>query len=321
MSAIPVTPPRRLSAIEAAQEAIGLVQGRLFPFRIERWLPLGFLAFLDQCGRGQGGGGLQVPGGGGGGGGDGSSGPGDVDFSGAREWIDEHLALIVLGAAFVLLLVVTLMAVVLWINSRGVFMYLDNVASGRFDVARPWREHGDKAWSYFGWSFGASLLTLAGVLALLVPIGWLVVTMVGAGEPSCGAIAGIGCVVLVLIAFAVVMGLFSVLLRDFAAPLQLLLGVRCGTALGIAWGLVKGNLLAFFVYLLLKIVFGIAAAIVQFVTGCATCCIGFLPVISHTLLQPLWYFERSWSLFMLRQAGYDVFLPPPPAPQPPPAVG
>jgi hypothetical protein len=303
-----------MSAIEAAQEAMTLVGQRLFPFRIERWLPLGFLAFLDQCGRGQGSGGLQVPGGGGGPGGES---PGDVDFGGARDWVLEHLAIIVAAALFVLLLIVTLTAVVLWINSRGVFMYLDNVASGRWDVARPWREHGEKAWSYFGWSFGATLVGLLGVLLLLVPIGWLIYVMVRAGEPSCGGIAGIAVAGLAIFVFAVVMGLFSVLLRDFAAPLQLHLGVRCGTALGIAWGLVRANPLTFLVYVLLKIVFSIVAAIVTVVTGCATCCLGFLPVVSQTLLQPVWYFERAWSLFLLRQAGYDLFpAPPPPAPPP-----
>jgi hypothetical protein len=200
-------------------------------------------------------------------------------------------------------------------------MYLDNVASGRWDVARPWREHGEKAWSYFGWSFGSTMVGLVGVLFLLVPIGWAVWVMVRAGEPSCGPIAGIVAAVLALIAFAVVMGLFAVLLRDFAAPLQLHLGVRCGTALGIAWGIVKGSPLAFAIYVLLKIVFAFVAAIVVLVTGCATCCLGFLPVVSHTLLQPVWYFERAWSLFLLRQAGYDVFpAPPPPAELPPPAV-
>ena len=39
-------------------------------------------------------------------------------------------------------------------------------------------------------------------------------------------------------------------------------------------------------------------------------------MISHTILQPLLYFERAWSLCILRQAGYDLFpaLPPPAPP-------
>jgi hypothetical protein len=37
-------------------------------------------------------------------------------------------------------------------------------------------------------------------------------------------------------------------------------------------------------------------------------------VVSQTLLQPLFYFERSWSLIFLRQLGHDVFELPIPEP-------
>jgi hypothetical protein len=319
MSAMPVTRPP-LSALGAAQEAIELVGQRLFPFRIERWLPLGFVAFLDSCGRGGGGSGtsFQFPGGTGGDG-TGTFGGSDGDFAEARAWFFEHLFLIVAGGLLLLALVVTLVAIVLWINSRGVFMYADNVATGRFDIRRPWVEHGQRAWSYFGWSFGLAMATFAGVLLLLAPIGFFVYLLATEGA-SCAPIAGVIVTVLLVILFIVVMSLWSVLLRDFAAPLQMVLGVPCGQALGVAWGLVKANPLTFLVYILLKIVFGIVAAITAVLAGCFTCCIGFLPVISHTILQPLLYFERAWSLCLLRQAGYDPFPAPlaPSAPPPPP---
>jgi len=78
----------------------------------------------------------------------------------------------------------------------------------------------------------------------------------------------------------------------------------------------------------LKMVFVIVTGITALLAGCFTCCLGFLPVIHHTLLQPLYYFERAWSLCLLRQAGYDLFpapppgsLPLPPPPEPLPAAG
>jgi hypothetical protein len=283
---------------------VELVGRRLFPFRLDRWIALGFVAFLDSCGRG--GFGLQFPGGGGGGDGSSASTSAGSEVSQVRDWIGEHLVLVVVLATVALLLVLTLMAIVLWINSRGVFMYADNVASGRFDVVRPWREHGARAWSYFGWSLGSALVTFAGVLVLLMPVGWFVYLLVTQGE-SCGPIAGIAVMVLLILLFVVAASLFSVLLRDFAAPLQMRLDIPCGQALGVAWRLVKANPLTFAAYLALKIVFSIVAGIVALLLGCMTCCLGFLPVISHTLLQPLLYFERAWSLLLLRQAGYDLF--------------
>jgi hypothetical protein len=321
----PLSARPRLSALTALQEAVELVGRRLFPFRLGTWFTLGFVAFLDSCGRG--GFGMQFPGGGGGGGGGGSdSGAtgGGPDFGEMRDWFAEYLPIVVVLAVIGLLLVLTLVAIVLWINSRGVFMYLDNLASGRAEVVRPWRQHAHHAWSYFGWNLGLALATFAGVLLLLVPLGWSIYLLVTGGA-SCGPIGGVVASVLLILLLAVVSSLVGLLLRDFAAPLQLHLGVRCGQALRLAGGLVKANPLPFLAYVVLKMLFSLIAAIVALVVGCFTCCIGFLPVISHTILQPLLYFERAWSLMMLRQAGYDLFAafgsPPPALPSGPPADG
>ena len=317
-----IAPPvsRKLSVGTAASEALEIVRARLFPFRLDRWLPLGFVTFLDRCGRT-------------GGGGTGGSRFGNTDnifpgggpspeeaISTAKDWIGEHLAVILAVGAIVLVVMLVLVAVVLWLNSRGVFMYADNVASGRFDVARPWREHADRAWSYFGWSFGLSLVGGFGALALVVPGVFLAVALFTQG-PSASPIVGIVGLVLLFVVWVIAMSLFSILLRDFAAPLQIKLDLPCGKALGVAWRLVAANLGTFIVYILLKIVFGIVIAISTLLAGCLTCCLGFLPVIHHTLLQPLYYFERAWSLCLLRQAGYDLFpVPPEPPPLPPPPV-
>ena len=150
----PAAPPP-LSPTQAAGEAIDLVRQRLFPFRFDRWLRLGFVAFLDSCGRGGGTGGGRFPGGTSGSSGTstggGTSGP-DLDH--VASWIGSHVALLATLALGALVLVVALSALVTWLHSRGVFMYLDDVATGRADVARPWHEHRIAAHSYFTWRFG-----------------------------------------------------------------------------------------------------------------------------------------------------------------------
>ena len=315
--------PRRLSVGTAASEALEIVRARLFPFRLDRWLPLGFVTFLDRCGRTGGSttSGSRFTG-------DDSVFPAGTPspqeaIAQAQEWIGEHLAVILAVGAITLVVLVTIVAIVLWLNSRGVFMYADNVASGRFDVARPWREHAERAWSYFGWSFGAALVGFFGAVVLIVPIVVFVISLIRFGANP-GPIVGIIGLALLLFVWAIALNLFSILLRDFAAPLQIVLDVRCGQALGVAWGIARGNLGSAIIYVLLKIVFGVVTAISTLLAGCFTCCLGFLPVIHHTLLQPLYYFERAWSLCLLRQAGYDPFpvAPPPPAPPdlPPPAL-
>src|SRR5450432_298697 len=96
----PGVAPAEPSPVEAAREAYEQTRRLLFPFRFERWLTLGFVAFLDQCGRGGVGG--VLPGGprgafppsafgGGGGGAEGGT------------WFFAHLALVLAVAAVLLL--------------------------------------------------------------------------------------------------------------------------------------------------------------------------------------------------------------------------
>ena len=184
-----------VSITEAAREAIEHTRRNLFPIRVERWLVLGFVAFLDQCGRSFNGGG------GGGGDGDGDWPVGQRGFgdelaeavNAGTAWLSAHAFEVTLGVIFGLLLIAGVMAVVLWLNARGTFMYLDNVASGRADVSRPWREHAAAANTYFGWRFG---LSLAFIFVVLFGVGLVGVALVafarGRLEGATGAAAALG---------------------------------------------------------------------------------------------------------------------------------
>jgi len=100
--------------------------------------------------------------------------------------------------------------------------------------------------------------------------------------------------------------LASLALRDFVAPLQVQAGVAARDAIRLLLALVRAHSGVFVVYVLLKIVFSIVAGIALMIGACLTCCCVLLPVVMQTALQPLFYFERAWSLFLLRQLGYDL---------------
>jgi hypothetical protein len=310
-SASPSSP--RVSVTDAARDAIEHTRRNLFPVRVERWLILGFLAFLDQCGR-------TLNGGGSGGGGDGHGddwpgggrGFGEAvteAVNAATAWLSAHAVEVALGTILGLLVVAGVLALVLWINARGTFMYLDNVASGRAEISRPWTEHAAPAQSYFGWRLGLSLAVVFVLLfgASLVAIAALAFVR-GRLEGAAGGAAALALLpVLVLLLLALpLLALASVVLRDFVAPLQLTTGLRCGQAARVLETLVTEHPGAFVIYLLLKMVFSVGVGMAIFVGGCLTCCIGFLPVVMQVLFQPLFHFERSWSLFLLRQMGHDL---------------
>ena len=292
------------SPLDAAQQAIDHTRRQLFPFRFERWLILGCVAFLDQCGRQSGmRGAFRMPAPGGWG----NAGPSEGDVSKAVEWLATHAPIVAAVAAAVLTVVIAFTALLLWLNSRGVFMYLDNVASGRADFERPWREHAARADSYFAWSFGLALATLVGLLVLGAAAALTVVVLVS-GPPGSGLTAGLGlgAIFVLFLVLIVSAGLASLALRDFVAPLQVRAGVGCPDAMRLLLGLLRAHPSVFVVYVLLKIVFSIVAGIVLIFAACLTCCCVLLPVVMQTALQPIFYFERAWSLFLLRQLGYDL---------------
>lgn len=299
--------PAEPSPIEAAREAYEHTRRLLFPFRFERWLTLGFVAFLDQCGRGGVGG--VLPGGprgafpptafgGGGGGGGGSE---------AATWFLAH-AVLVLGAAVVLLLLITLVAgVTLWLGSRATFVYIDDVASGRAELSRPWAAHASQAQSYFAWRFGLAAALLGSFVVLVVGAVSAAV-LIGRGGPA-GAVAGVLLLIVLVPAFFIVLvagGLAALALRDFVAPLQMHSHLPCGDAVRLTVALVKRYPGPFFLYLVLKIMFGVAQGVLILTGACLTLCCILIPVVTQTALQPLFFFERAWSLYLLRQMGYDL---------------
>jgi hypothetical protein len=315
----PPATPLEPSPIDAAGDAYQHTRRHLFPFKFERWLALGLIAFLDQCGRGSGGiGNVNVvnpfPSGG-------SSGTGNADggLGEVGAWIGAHVGLVVGLAALGLALIVAFTALVLWINSRATFVYIENVATGGHEISRPWRAHAERARSYFVWNFGLALGFMVVLLSLVGLGAAVVLTMAGEGYKMVTALLVLVPLLLLLIVAA---SLASVALRDFAAPIQMSAGVDCGPALRLVLGLVRAHPLAFFLYVVLKVVFGIAQGIVVLVAACFTCCCILIPVVSQTFLQPLFFFERAWPLYLLRQMGYDLVTGPaafaPSVPAPPP---
>jgi hypothetical protein len=289
------------SPIEAATAAYEHTRRLLFPFKFERWLALGLVAFLDQCGRGSGGlGNIRVvnpfPGGG-------SSGAGNGGLGEIGAWLGAHVALVVGLAALAIGLIVAFTALILWINSRAVFVYVENVATGSTEIARPWRAHAERARSYFAWNFG---LTLGFMVALLSLVGLGIAAVLTMRDDGSQLLLALFVLVPLLLLLIVAASLLSVALRDFAAPVQMSAGVDCGAALRLVAGLVRAHPLAFFLYIVLKVVFGIAQALVFVVAACLTCCCILIPVVTQTLLQPVFFFERAGPLYLLRQMGYDL---------------
>ena len=150
----PSGPHRSPSAIDALGEGISHMREKLFPFSFVGWVTLGFVSLLESCGSGSGGGiRNNFPSG---------SGPYEDPthlVEGALAWIASHMILFV----SILMGVMLISLVIMWVRSRTIFVYIDDVATGRFDIVRPWSQHSGHADSFFFLSLivqGASFILM-----------------------------------------------------------------------------------------------------------------------------------------------------------------
>jgi hypothetical protein len=313
----PETP--KVSALHALSQAIEDVRARLFPFRLEFWLILGLCSFLEQCGSGgrfptvptfpsQGGGGSYGHG-------------GDEGFSEITSWVSDHILLIMLGASIVLAVVVVFMAIATWIGSQGTFLYIEGVARGETDITRAFKANKDKANSFFAFRFVLGLVVLLSLLTFLAMLFLLFAASASDSGPGSIAVAALF-VVVALAAFALIFGssLLGLVLRDFVAPIQWAEGRSCLEALRAFGPLLARYPGEFLIYFFVKLAVGVLTGFVMLAT-CCFCCLAFVPVVGQTLLQPILFFERAWSLRFLEQMGYRTMgglEPPAPPPSPPP---
>ena len=288
---------RSPSSIDALGEGISHMREKLFPFSFVGWVTLGFVSLLESCGSGSSGG-IQNPGG------TSRSIEDPVKMvEAAFGWIATHMILFV--SVLMLLMVVSL--IVMWLRSRAIFVYIDDVASGRFDLIRPWGEHGAHADSFFLVSLvvqGASFI----LMVLVLGLGGFFVLWAKANNWAGGAIALVVIPIAFLFALSVlVAAILSMVLRDFIAPLQITRNAGAKEAGSVFLSMFSANPGLLIGYAILKLVVSIAMGLVILIGGCMTCCLGLLPLVNQTLFQPIYFAERAWSLKLLAQMGEDVF--------------
>ena len=296
----------RVSVIEPVGPAIDHVKQVLFrPFDLERWLALGFCAWLATLGSGGGGGnGIEW-----------RKDTGDPRefFYQAREYVLANLAWIVPLFFLGLALILTFWILFTWLSSRGRFMFLHNVIHNTTEVRRPWSQFREYAHSLFLFRL---VLDVIGMLAGTVIVGggaFLIFTLWQ--RAGAGALWTLVVLVPLLVIASLGFIVIKVLTTDFVLPVMLLRSTYCVPAWQDFNLLLFAHPGRFILYLLFKFALGLAIGAIVFLLavltcGCA-CCIMTLPYIGTVLLLPIHVFTRAYSLHYLRQYGpaYDVYGP------------
>jgi hypothetical protein len=317
----PVTQSHReISVTEPVSPALERVKTMLFqPFDLGKWFTIGFCAWLAQLGE-NGGSGFN----------NGFGNNFNANHGGspaeslrhvyhqARDYVMDNLVWIIPVAVVVTILLLAIWILILWLSSRGKFMFLHCVALDRAEVAVPWEKFGRAADSLFWFRLVLGLCAMILMLPMLVIIGVTIWGMVARGEPDVAGIllaAGLG---LAFFGLAIVCALIQKFTMDFVVPIQFLRGGKCLAAWREFGRLLADHAGLFALYILFQIVLGIAIGIIVVGAVLITCCIAgclmLIPYLGTVLLLPVLIFKRSYSLYFLRQFGpsFDAFSSAPP---------
>jgi hypothetical protein len=295
-------------------QAMDRVKKVLFqPFDMGRWFVIGFCAWLACLGEG---GGAASGFNCGGHHGHGAHGVRE-GFEQARDYVMHNIAWIAPLAIALILVSLAIWLVVMWLSSRGRFMFLHCVALNVAEVRVPWVRFAPQANSLFLFRLVISLISLVVMFPLVGGLLLVVMRMVFREAVSPGGLLLAVALVFVIMTFGIVFWIIGRLTKDFVVPLQFLRGSRCLNAWRELRDLWRGNLGNLVLYFLFRMVLIIAITVVVVGVVLVTCCIAgcllALPYLGTVFLLPILVFERAYSLHYLAQFGpdYGVFSPPP----------
>ena len=244
-----------------------------------------------------------------------------------------------IGPAVVVVIVLVIVA--MWLRARGKFMFLDGVANDRAAIVEPWKRLAPQANSYFRFSLLLGVLAI-GSLAAIAALAYLIAAPdIQAQQFGTPAITALAVGVPLFLACTFLFGVINALLDDFLVPLMYLRT----SPVGPAWRefrqqIVPGNFWSIVLFYLMRIVLGMATAVLMGLGSCVLCFIAVLPYLGTVLFLPIFVFHRSYSLYFLSQFGpeynlivermpalmsaFPVVMPPtspvaPPGPMPTPA--
>lgn len=264
------------------------------PFNLVKWLGLGFTAWLAALAKGLG---------------------TNFNFNPAQcskaqtsqcgrlawEWIQAHLVIVLPLAVLLVAAVIVIYLLVLWVSSRGKFMFLDNVIGNRAEIVLPWQKFRTQGNSYFLFliCFGLAAVAVAvlGVVLVLL-LGWPDISRSHFGWYALvAAAAG----VIFLFCFIITLTCLAAFLDDFIVPIMAVKGCRIMEGWSIFFDLFRQQAGIFILYLLFRVVLSMAIGMIGLLLCCLLCCVVLIPYVGTVILLPLHVFWRSYSVYFLGQ--------------------
>jgi len=305
--------PANVSVIDPISPAIERVKNMLFrPFDLAKWITIGFCAWLATLGEGGfNGGNFNSPS-------HGKSGDIHRQFEQAKAFVMSNLNWIIPLVVVLFTLGVILGVLMLWLNSRGKFMFLHCVALNVAEVSVPWSRFKPQGNNLFWFQLVLHIIGTVLTLPLLIMCCFPIYRMFSSRKFITGDIMELIGIFLALMLFGCIFMVIAKLTADFVVPIMFLRGGKCVAAWREFLSLASLNVGRFVLYLLFQIVLHIAISMTLLLILIFTCCLCFvgcclliLPYIGTVMCLPILVFDRSYSLYYLQQYGseFDVFKP------------
>ena len=305
---------RKIEIFKPFGEGVELTKKILFqPFNFEKWLIIGFAAFLSGHFAGVG---FNFP------------------FGGfpthyakqnfvSPDW-EEWKPWLVVGIIVLGTLILSLIIVLMWLRARGNFIFTDCITRNRPAIVGPWREYRREGNSYFFFL----LLVMCGSFAILGLLGlcfFLGFGIFGQGSSN-PAMTSVLIIFFVFIFIAwICFGFFFGVTSYFMVPVMYVRRCWAVEAFRQVFGLVLEHIGSFILFCLFGICLLLGAAMIGGIATCATCCLAALPYVGTVILLPVFVCLRAFGLRFIRQFGpeYDVWATiahatPTTPPEPPP---
>lgn len=294
--------------VKPTSRAMGRMTTILFrPFDLGKWFALGFSAWLASFLSSN-----SSSSGGGSGSGEGiGEGTGDESIEETLQpvfdYIRDNLDWILPTAIAVAVILTVLTLVLLWIGSRGKFMFLDNVVHNRSLISVPWSRYRKEGNSLFRWRLVFSAILLVVILGTAGGTGWYLYQRFDPEELDATWIAtlvGAGLLVLMIVLAAVYI---TAMLEDFVIPIAYRHSLSTTDAWTLFLGIHSARPGTFIVYFLWRFLLQIAAGIAILAAIVVTCCLAgvimIIPYLGAVLTLPVTVFFRALGPEFMRQFG------------------
>jgi len=236
-------------------------------------------------------------------------------LSRAKNWVVDNMDWLLPLAFVVAVVVAALWLLVLWLSSRGRFMFLYCVAGNRAEVVRPWNDYAAQGNSLFVFRLILSVAGLVVILPFLAGAGWSVFSMISAKQADSAGILISVSLVLAAAGIGMILAVITKLTQDFVVPIMYLRALSCWEGWREFRSLLGQHFWMVMLYLLFQIALLLAiqlgTLLIVLVTCCLAGCLLAIPYLGTVFFLPVLVFERSYSLYFLAQFGprYNVFPP------------